>query len=100
VRSLALSLPLVTIVIGCGFSAPLKAESPRYCAAYFYDRTHITLFPMVGPEVYTDTGRVLGALFTALLGGEGAFGGAPVGCFTGAVSAMVDGLPHRHRECS
>jgi hypothetical protein len=53
VRSLTLSLPLATIVIGCGFSASLRAESSRYCAAYFGvgDPSHITLFPMTGPEV-------------------------------------------------
>ena len=30
---------------------------------------------------------------TAFLGGAGAFGGASVGCITGAVSAVLDGLP-------
>lgn len=38
-------------------------------------------------------GGILGGLATSFLGGEGAFAGAAVGCPTGAVSAVLDGLP-------
>jgi hypothetical protein len=46
-----------------------------------------------GCAVGAAAGGILGGIGTIVLGGEGAFAGAPVGCAVGAVSAVLDGLP-------
>jgi hypothetical protein len=48
---------------------------------------------VAGCALGAGAGTILGGLATAFLGGAGAFGGAPVGCFTGGVSAVLEGLP-------
>jgi RHS repeat-associated protein len=48
---------------------------------------------LAGCALGTGAGTILGGLATSFLGGEGAFAGAPVGCFTGGVSAVLEGLP-------
>jgi len=48
---------------------------------------------VAGCAVGAAVGGTIGAIATIIIGGEGAFGGAPVGCVVGGVSAVLDGLP-------